>query len=201
MYDFPLNMADYLHRVGRTARGGRAGRVTTITPRRYWPFVAKIQEATKEGKPIEVKNMSSTLDLNFCCFFFEEGFWIVFLKWIGLNLSIAICEMFNEGKGFFWTRWHLSLGSQAKKMSDEKQELGSRKGRVAIFKSRFLSFCWVQSWHISVTIWCVLCIHHDPRTQAVSKRSQLIGSAGMMNILEYFRHPIAPICFVYPWTR
>eukprot|EP00438_Fugacium_kawagutii_P022209 Skav203942 [mRNA] locus=scaffold391:34381:40485:- [translate_table: standard] len=26
MYDFPLNMADYLHRVGRTARGGRAGR-------------------------------------------------------------------------------------------------------------------------------------------------------------------------------
>ena len=44
MYDFPLNMADYLHRVGRTARGGRAGRVTTITPRRYWPFVAKIQE-------------------------------------------------------------------------------------------------------------------------------------------------------------
>ena len=49
MYDFPLNMADYLHRVGRTARGGRAGRVTTITPRRYWPFVAKIQEATKEG--------------------------------------------------------------------------------------------------------------------------------------------------------
>ena len=45
MYDFPLNMADYLHRVGRTARGGRAGRVTTITPRRYWPFVSKIQEA------------------------------------------------------------------------------------------------------------------------------------------------------------
>lgn len=58
MYDFPLNMADYLHRVGRTARGGRAGRVTTITPRRYWPFVAKIQEATKEGKAIEVRNMS-----------------------------------------------------------------------------------------------------------------------------------------------
>ncbi|CAK9035666.1 unnamed protein product [Durusdinium trenchii] len=58
MYDFPLNMADYLHRVGRTARGGRAGRVTTITPRRYWPFVAKIQEATKEGKPVEVRNMS-----------------------------------------------------------------------------------------------------------------------------------------------
>ena len=69
MYDFPLNMADYLHRVGRTARGGRAGRVTTITPRRYWPFVGKIQEATKEGKPIEVKNMSSTLDLNLLLFF------------------------------------------------------------------------------------------------------------------------------------
>ncbi|CAJ1344298.1 unnamed protein product [Effrenium voratum] len=58
MYNFPLNMADYLHRVGRTARGGRAGRVTTITPRRYWPFVAKIQEATKQGKPVEIRNMS-----------------------------------------------------------------------------------------------------------------------------------------------
>ena len=66
-------MADYLHRVGRTARGGRAGRVTTITPRRYWPFVAKIQEATKEGKPIEVRNMSSTLDLNMF-FFLKRDF-------------------------------------------------------------------------------------------------------------------------------
>lgn len=56
MYDFPLNLADYLHRVGRTARGGRAGRVTTITPRRYWPFVSKIQEAAKTGQPIEVRH-------------------------------------------------------------------------------------------------------------------------------------------------
>lgn len=56
MYDFPLNLADYLHRVGRTARGGRAGRVTTITPRRYWPFVTKIQEAAKAGQPIEVRH-------------------------------------------------------------------------------------------------------------------------------------------------
>eukprot|EP00933_Yihiella_yeosuensis_P043756 TRINITY_DN38688_c0_g1_i2.p1 TRINITY_DN38688_c0_g1~~TRINITY_DN38688_c0_g1_i2.p1 ORF type:complete len:476 (-),score=89.90 TRINITY_DN38688_c0_g1_i2:107-1534(-) len=61
MYDFPLNMADYLHRVGRTARGGRAGRVTTITPRRYWPFVSKIQDATKAGKPIEVRMASKNV--------------------------------------------------------------------------------------------------------------------------------------------
>lgn len=205
MYDFPLNMADYLHRVGRTARGGRAGRVTTITPRRYWPFVAKIQEATKEGKPIEVKNMSSTLDLIFVVVFLEwRGILDIILKWIELNLSIAICEMFNDFERFFWLRWHLSLGSQAKKMSDQKQKLRSKKGEVAIFKSRNLSFCWVQSWHVSVTIWRGLCIRHDPPTQAVSKRSQLIGSTGIFNILEYFiyfRHPIAPMCFVYPWTR
>lgn len=61
MYDFPLNLADYLHRVGRTARGGRAGRVTTITPKRYWPFVAKIQDAAREGRPIEVKNASTNM--------------------------------------------------------------------------------------------------------------------------------------------
>lgn len=67
MFDFPHNMADYLHRVGRTARGGRAGRVTTITPRRFWPFVTKIQEASKAGKPIQVrhanKNMKKILAL------------------------------------------------------------------------------------------------------------------------------------------
>eukprot|EP00929_Paragymnodinium_shiwhaense_P112598 TRINITY_DN80853_c0_g1_i1.p1 TRINITY_DN80853_c0_g1~~TRINITY_DN80853_c0_g1_i1.p1 ORF type:complete len:672 (-),score=118.29 TRINITY_DN80853_c0_g1_i1:67-2082(-) len=56
MFDFPLNLADYLHRVGRTARGGRAGRVTTITPRRHWPFVTKIQEAAREGRPIDVRS-------------------------------------------------------------------------------------------------------------------------------------------------
>ncbi|CAE8675982.1 unnamed protein product, partial [Polarella glacialis] len=61
MYDFPLNMADYLHRVGRTARGGRAGRVTTITPRRYWPFVTKIQEASKAGRQIEVRDVSKNV--------------------------------------------------------------------------------------------------------------------------------------------
>merc|ERR1740121_1725198 len=61
MYDFPLNLADYLHRVGRTARGGRAGRVTTITPRRYWPFVTKIQEAAKTGKPIEVRHATKNI--------------------------------------------------------------------------------------------------------------------------------------------
>lgn len=57
MFEFPLNLADYLHRVGRTARGGRAGRVTTITPRRFWPFVTKIQEAAKAGKPIEAPGL------------------------------------------------------------------------------------------------------------------------------------------------
>lgn len=61
MYDFPLNLADYLHRVGRTARGGKAGRVTTITPRRYWPFVTKIQEASKQGKPIEVRDATKNM--------------------------------------------------------------------------------------------------------------------------------------------
>jgi len=61
MYDFPFNLADYLHRVGRTARGGKAGRVTTITPRRFWPFVTKIQEASKEGKPIEVRHATKNM--------------------------------------------------------------------------------------------------------------------------------------------
>eukprot|EP00971_Amphidinium_carterae_P340642 6479091-Amphidinium_carterae.1 len=61
MFDFPFNLADYLHRIGRTARGGRAGRVTTITPKRYWPFVAKIQDASRQGKPIEFLGSSNKI--------------------------------------------------------------------------------------------------------------------------------------------
>ena len=33
-FDFPLNPVDYLHRTGRTARAGAAGRITSLVARR-----------------------------------------------------------------------------------------------------------------------------------------------------------------------
>merc|ERR1712232_1180193 len=33
----------------------------TITPRRYWPFVTKIQEAAKTGRPIEVRHATRNM--------------------------------------------------------------------------------------------------------------------------------------------
>ena len=43
MYDVPHTMADYLHRVGRTARAGASGKVTTIMKKRDLPLVKQIQ--------------------------------------------------------------------------------------------------------------------------------------------------------------
>ncbi|KAF4742130.1 hypothetical protein FOZ63_023804, partial [Perkinsus olseni] len=37
MYDFPYTLADYIHRVGRTARAGRAGRVTVLFRKKNLP--------------------------------------------------------------------------------------------------------------------------------------------------------------------
>lgn len=34
LFDFPLNPVDYLHRIGRTARAGRIGRVTALVTKK-----------------------------------------------------------------------------------------------------------------------------------------------------------------------
>lgn len=39
LYDFPRNMIDYLHRVGRTGRAGNPGKVTAIYTRKDGEFV------------------------------------------------------------------------------------------------------------------------------------------------------------------
>lgn len=53
LYDLPSNMTDFLHRCGRTARGGAKGIVTAIVGkgRHEAGLKAKIEIATKLGKP------------------------------------------------------------------------------------------------------------------------------------------------------
>ena len=55
MYDFPHTLADFIHRAGRTARAGRLGRVTALFTKRDVPLARKIEEASKNGKPIDYK--------------------------------------------------------------------------------------------------------------------------------------------------
>ena len=55
MYDFPHTLADYIHRAGRTARAGRLGKVTALFTKSNLPLARKIQEAIKNGKPVEYK--------------------------------------------------------------------------------------------------------------------------------------------------
>ena len=55
MYDFPHTLADYIHRAGRTARAGRLGRVTALFTKRDLPLARKIEEASKNGKPVDYK--------------------------------------------------------------------------------------------------------------------------------------------------
>jgi superfamily II DNA/RNA helicase len=53
MFDFPLNPIDYLHRSGRTARNGAAGRVTSILSKRDVVLAAAIEQAVRSGTPLD----------------------------------------------------------------------------------------------------------------------------------------------------
>jgi superfamily II DNA/RNA helicase len=52
-FDFPLNPVDYIHRIGRTGRGGGTGRVTNLVTKRDYTLAMAIERATKLGQPIE----------------------------------------------------------------------------------------------------------------------------------------------------
>ena len=51
--EFPTNAVDFLHRVGRTARQGRSGRVTTLFESAQLDLVARVRDAVEKQQPIE----------------------------------------------------------------------------------------------------------------------------------------------------
>jgi len=56
MFDFPLNALDYLHRSGRTARGSLVGvksRVTALVTKRDKVLANAIQQAVRNGEPLD----------------------------------------------------------------------------------------------------------------------------------------------------
>jgi len=62
LYDFPYSLADYLHRVGRTARAGNEGKVTTIVRRRNYPLVQQIEKLHESHqKTVTVKDISKSM--------------------------------------------------------------------------------------------------------------------------------------------
>lgn len=60
MYNFPHTLADYIHRAGRTARAGRLGKVTALYTKQNVALARQIQEAMREGKPIQYKKHVQT---------------------------------------------------------------------------------------------------------------------------------------------
>ncbi|ORZ06323.1 P-loop containing nucleoside triphosphate hydrolase protein [Lobosporangium transversale] len=50
LYDFPVTIVDYLHRVGRTARGGRGGRATSLVGRKDRNLAERIMMGIRMGK-------------------------------------------------------------------------------------------------------------------------------------------------------
>jgi len=54
LFDFPLNPIDYLHRVGRTARAGQAGRATSLVAKRDRVLAEAIRRARAAGTAIHL---------------------------------------------------------------------------------------------------------------------------------------------------
>jgi len=53
MFDFPRNPIDYLHRAGRTARAGKAGRVTALVAKADRVLAAAVQKAVLNGDSLD----------------------------------------------------------------------------------------------------------------------------------------------------
>eukprot|EP00388_Colpodella_angusta_P010077 GDKJ01026411.1.p1 GENE.GDKJ01026411.1~~GDKJ01026411.1.p1 ORF type:complete len:775 (-),score=164.54 GDKJ01026411.1:199-2523(-) len=57
LFDMPSSLREYLHRAGRTSRGGAGGKVSCLVSSRYHGGIMReIQEASRVAGPIEVKN-------------------------------------------------------------------------------------------------------------------------------------------------
>ncbi|KAK9809038.1 hypothetical protein WJX72_008266 [[Myrmecia] bisecta] len=52
-FDFPLNPIDYIHRTGRTARAGAAGRITSIVSKRDQVLAGRIEQALQQDLPLD----------------------------------------------------------------------------------------------------------------------------------------------------
>lgn len=55
-YDFPSTISDYLHRVGRTGRGGRLGVAVSLYRRKDQEVVDQLQESFQSKRPLKVTN-------------------------------------------------------------------------------------------------------------------------------------------------
>jgi superfamily II DNA/RNA helicase len=64
-FDFPVNPIDYLHRAGRTARGGAAGRVTSLVAKRDKVLAQRIEWALAHDEPLDQLSAQKEVGLKY----------------------------------------------------------------------------------------------------------------------------------------
>lgn len=61
-YDFPKNLEEYVHRVGRTGRAGRTGKSITLMAREDWKHAKELIEIMKQGEQVVPQDLIDMAD-------------------------------------------------------------------------------------------------------------------------------------------
>ena len=93
-YDFPHNMEEYVHRVGRTGRAGRTGKSVTFMTRQDWKHAKELIDILSEGGqnvPTELVDMAERFEAMKRRRMEEENGFGEFHFYIIICLRILVC--------------------------------------------------------------------------------------------------------------
>lgn len=74
-YDFPRDIEEYVHRVGRTGRAGRTGESIAFMTRKNWSLAKELINLLEEAKQVSQVNTYTIVE-KFCFVYLFKDFFL-----------------------------------------------------------------------------------------------------------------------------